>query len=156
MRQHRRRSSLVRRAAAHGDGVWLAFEVAKDGAGVDAKVARRLRAVAVVSLEHFEHVLPLKLLLRFLEGQDRVLAGLPQIQILRTEQRPLAENQRLLDAVLDLPNVARPRILLDGGERLGSKPLDRRLELVGVLRQEGLRDDENVITPPAKGGETHA
>ena len=52
----------------------LFLEVAEDGPRIDAEVARGLRAVAVVALEHLEHVLALELFLRLLERQDRLSA----------------------------------------------------------------------------------
>jgi hypothetical protein len=48
--------SLVRRARATRHRVRLFLEVPEDRAGIDTEVARGLRAIAVVALEHLEHV----------------------------------------------------------------------------------------------------
>ncbi len=55
--------------------VLLLLEVAEDRARIDAEVARRLRAVAVVALERLQHVAALELLLGLLERHDRRLGA---------------------------------------------------------------------------------
>ena len=97
-----------------GIGFCFALEVAEDGARIDAEVARGLRAVAVVALEHLEDVLALELLLRLLEREDRrSRAPGPRSRSSGAEQRLVAEDERLLDAVLELADVAGPVVLAD-------------------------------------------
>src|SRR5262249_45227425 len=104
-----------------------------------------LGSVAVVALEDLEHVLALELFLRLLERQDRAVLVLAQIQVLGPEERAVAEDQPLLDSVLELPDVARPRALLYRRQRLRGEALHLRGELLGVLREERLGDDEDVV-----------
>src|SRR5947209_2595590 len=98
--------------AARRNRVRLAFEVSEDRPRIDPEIARRLRAIPVVPLEDLEHVAALELLLRLLEREDRRLARRAEVQVVDVEELLLAEDERLLDAVLELPDVPRPRALL--------------------------------------------
>ena len=62
----------------------------------------------------------------FSSGRIGALGLLAEVEVLGAEQRLLAEDERLLDAVLELPDVARPGALLDGGERLRREALHVR------------------------------
>src|SRR5580692_452646 len=128
---------LSRFPAGRGGRVRLALEVTEDGPWIDPEVARRLRAVAAVALEDLEHVAPLELLLRLLEREDRALRLLGEVEVLGGEQGLVAEHERLLDAVLELPDVAGPGALLDAGQSLRGEPLHVRRELLGVLLEQG-------------------
>src|SRR6185369_6865514 len=109
------------------------LEVAKDRARIDAEIARCLRPVAVVPFERLEHVFSLKLLLRLLEWHDRRLRPCAEIEVFQGEQRLIAEDERLLDAVLELPDVTRPRVFLDGPERPRTEAAHWTAQLIGVL-----------------------
>src|SRR5262249_6751713 len=95
-------------ARAARERVLLPLQVAEDGARIDAEIARRLRAVAVVALQDLEDVAPLKVFLGLLQGDDRSLRFGAEIQILGPEERLVAKDEGLLDAVLELPDVAGP------------------------------------------------
>src|SRR5262249_27994234 len=94
-------------------GAGLFFEVAEDGPRVDAEVARRLRAVAVVALEDLEHVVALEVFFRLFERLDRLERLGPEIEIFGRKERLVTQDQRLLQAVLELADVARPIEFLD-------------------------------------------
>src|SRR5262249_50037565 len=115
-------------------GVLLPLQVAEDRARVDAEVPRRLRPVAVGPLARLQHVPALELLRRLLERHDRRLGAGAEIEVLRAQERPVAEHQRLLDPVLELPDVAWPGVLLDRRQRRRAEAADGAAELVGVLR----------------------
>jgi hypothetical protein len=63
-------SSLLQPARSTRNRVVFLLEVPKDRARVDAEIARRLGAVAVVPLEHFEHVAALEVFFRLFERDD--------------------------------------------------------------------------------------
>src|SRR5262252_1955992 len=101
-------------------------------------------------LEVLERIPALELLFGLLEREDARLGGRAEAQVLRREERLVAEHQRLLDVVLELPDVARPRVLLDGRERRRAEALHRAAELVGVLREQRLGDDHHVVAALAQ------
>src|SRR5262245_61836109 len=82
-------------ACTRGHRVLLALEVAEDRPWVDAEIARGLRAIPVVALEHLEDVLALELLFRFLERENRAFATLIELEVLDAEERLVAKNERL-------------------------------------------------------------
>src|SRR3954465_1626724 len=91
-----------RRVAEVARIIRLLLEVAEHGARVDAEVARGLRAVAVIERENLVDVVALELILRVREREDlrQRVAGEPEI--VGADHRRLAEDDRLLDAVLEL------------------------------------------------------
>src|SRR5688572_5311990 len=116
-----RRAALSRRhevlviagRTAGARGTWrrrvlLTLEVAEDRPGIDAEVARRLGAVAVVALEDLENVTPLEILFRLLQRDDGGLVIGTEVEIVGPDQVIVTQHQRLLDAILELANVAGP------------------------------------------------
>src|SRR5690606_6503376 len=85
-------SVRIRRRSARGGGV-LALEVPEHGPRVHAEIAGGLRAVAVVALEHLEHVTALEVFLRLLERHDRRLLGVAETEILGAQQAATAAHQ---------------------------------------------------------------
>src|SRR5207237_3968691 len=84
------------------------LQVAEDGARIDAQVLGGLGAVAAVAVEDFVDVALLPLVPRLRERKDRIQLLGAQLQIVRGDERLVGEHHRLLDAVLQLPDVARP------------------------------------------------
>ena len=72
------------RAAAR-EGVLLPLEVTKNRAGIDAQIARGLRAVAVVALEDLQHVAALKVFFRLFERKNGQLGTFAEIEIVWVE-----------------------------------------------------------------------
>src|SRR5690349_8264789 len=111
-----------------GDGLigtaWLtafALEVAKNRPRVHAEILSGLGAVAIVALEHLENVATFEVFARLGERRDRHDRLRQHVEILDADQRLVAHHERLLDAVLELANVARPLVLADGDQRVGRK-----------------------------------
>src|SRR6185503_19658741 len=101
----------------------LFFEVTEDGPRVDAEVARGLGPVAVVQGEDLVDVVALELLLGGRERKDRRQVVTRQPQVLRAEEVPLGEDDRLLQSILQLADVSRPVVLLDRHRSVGREAL---------------------------------
>ena len=82
-------------------------------------------------------------------------AGRLHLQIRRGDLRPLGHDHGTLDAVLQLPDVSRPGILLDGINRLIGKSLDLFSVFVCVAFQEGFGQEDHIPLPFPQGREGH-
>ena len=89
-------------------GVWLPLEVSEHRARIDPQITRRSRSIAAVSLEDFENVLPREVLPCLRERDDRALLIAAQVEVFCSDQSLVRKHDRLLDAVLQLADVARP------------------------------------------------
>jgi len=95
-------------------------------------------------LDHFAF----ERLTRLLEGGAWWrIPRLSQIEILNGETLPLAHDHRASHSVLQLAHVARPRVLLDGVDRLGTEGKAGLPALGGELLQKGLGQQVDVISP---------
>ena len=137
--------------SARGGGIRLSLQVAEDGARIDAEVPRGLRPVPVVSLEHLEDVATLEVLARLRERHDRLQGLGEKVHVLGANERAIAEHNRLLDAVLQLTNVARPIVFADRDQRVRREALHLRVQLLGELLKEEFREEDDVITALAQG-----
>src|SRR4051794_12320958 len=107
-----RRSETVRLATFTPGFLFL--QVAEDGPGVHPQVARRLRPIAGVESQHLVDVLALPPLPGLGQREDgRELVGVDP-QIFGSEQRLVGQHHGLLDPVLQLADVSRPAVPLDG------------------------------------------
>src|SRR5438067_4547509 len=129
----------------------LPLEVAEDGAWIDAQVLGGLRAVAAVPLQNVVDVTVPEVLQGLGERQDRVEVLRPQLEVLRSDEGSLGEHHRLLDAVLELPDVARPAEMPDGAERLPVEPPHLGGELAGGAGEEELGEHGRVLAALAQG-----
>src|SRR5262245_7523777 len=120
------------------------LEVTEDRPRIDAEVARRLRAVAVVAIENLLHVAALPLFARLRERKDRLELFRREIQVLGTDHRLVGEDDGLLDAVLELPHVAGPVVLSDRDERVRREADDLAVELARELPEQVLREHDDV------------
>src|SRR5215831_7166488 len=123
----------------------LLLEVPEDGPWIDAEVACRLGPVAAVQRQDFVYVLALKLLLGVGERQDRRQIVTLQIEVLRADERLLAEDDGLLQAVLELADVARPAVLAHGDDGVRREALHPVAVLRRVAGQVVARDDQDVV-----------
>ena len=144
-------SQRDRPGAAARHRILLFLEVAEDGARVDAEVARGLRAVAVVALEHLEHVAALELFFGLFERQDRLSRRSGPRSRSSAPSRVWSQSTSAFlmrfSSCRMLPGQAYFLIAASAG---GLKPSHRALQLVGVLREERLRDDDHVVAALAE------
>ena len=129
---------VLRRPTTRRQRILLPLEVPEDRPRIDAEVARRLRPIPVVPLEHLEHVLPLELLFRLLERQDRRTRLRPEVEILRASRACARTARAPSSSGSRAAGCCRARGLLDRRERLRGEALHVRCELLGVLREERL------------------
>src|SRR5437899_3426330 len=99
------------------------LQMSEDGARVDAQVLGRLGAVAAVPLQHLVDVALLPLVPSLRERQDGIELLGAQLEVVGRDERLVGEHHRLLDAVLQLADVPRPAVALDGDQSLVGKPL---------------------------------
>src|SRR5215217_2477325 len=127
------------------------LQVAEDGARVHAQVLGRLRPVAVVSREHFVDVTLLEFFLGLEQRHDGLQVLRLEVQVVRAQERLVREDNGLLDAVLQLADVAGPAVLLhgDGGGR--GEALGPGAELARVLVEEELAQHDDVLAALAQG-----
>ncbi len=101
-------------------------------ARIDAEIAGGLRAIPVVERENFVDVVALEFVLGLGEREDLRQHVAGQAEVVGSDHARLAEHDRLLDAVLELADVARPVVLAnrDGGVR--REAFDLRVVLARV------------------------
>src|SRR5262245_44289275 len=101
----------------------LFLEMPEDGARIDPQVARGLSAIAAVELQHRIDVLALPLLARLAERQHLTPLTVGEPQIFGAQQRLVGQHDRLLEAIFQLPNIARPAMLAQRGNGSRRQPL---------------------------------
>ena len=126
--------------------VGLSLEVAEDGSGVHPEIPGRPGPIAPVPLEDLEDVLPSEVLASLGQRNDSALVVTSQIQVVDADERLVGQDDRLLDPVLQLPNVPRPVIVAHPFERLRCEALDHGVELGRVLLEEELCEEDDIVT----------
>src|SRR3954467_3573312 len=133
-----------------GAPVRLFLQVAEDRPRIDAQVLGGLRPVSAVPLQAFVDVAVAEVLHRLRERQDGVELLWPQLQVFRRDEGTLGEDHRLLDAVLELPDVARPAEVPDRVERLPAEALHLRAQLASRAAEKELGEHASVLAPFAE------
>jgi two-component system response regulator GlrR len=121
--------------------------------------SRRLRGARQVAARHGErlaHRLRLGALARHAQVQVlRIVPGVIQPQVRRGHHHPLGHDDRALDAVLQLPHVARPAVGLDGTDRIRGEPARGLAEALGDLLQQELREQQTVALAVLERRDAH-
>src|SRR5437867_10962729 len=120
-----------------------------EGLGVDGQERGRLAAVAADLAQGREDVLALHRLEASGRRRGRWRAGAQHFggKIRGLDLVALAQDDRTLDGVEELANVARPGIRLERGERRGAEPLDA---VRGVRLHEMIGEEPHVLSPLAQ------
>src|SRR3989442_3537554 len=122
---------------------------------VDSKDPGCLALVAFDTLHDAEHDLTLELLRRLLERQLLRPADLEAVlgqedvkgQVVELYHGPFSEDYAPLDHVLKFTDVARPTILLEGGQGVARKAVHSLAELAAVAADEVVHEQRHVRDP---------
>src|SRR6266480_3548527 len=122
---------------------------------VNAEDARGLALIPLYAIEDAHHDLSLKLIggrlqweaLRSLDAHAMVREQHVGRKIVEADRSGVAQRDRALDHVLQLADVAGPRILLQRGERLRGHAVDPLSQLLVVARDE-MGDEERYVRTP--------
>src|SRR5258707_122792 len=96
----------------------LLFEMSENGSGIYAQIFGGLCLVPAVSLQNFHDVPSLELLLRLSKRDHRIEKLGFEIEVLGTDDRPFRENGCLLNSIFELPDISRPTVSLQCGDRV--------------------------------------
>src|SRR5258708_6163435 len=97
----------------------------ENGSGVYSPFFGGLRFVPAVSLENFHDVSSLELVLGLSKRDDGIeVLGL-EIEILRTDNRSLRQNGCFFDSIFELPDIPRPAVSLQRGNRVRAEAAHR-------------------------------
>ena len=92
--------------------VRVALQIAEHGPRIDPQIPRRSRTIATISLEDLEDVVPGEVLARLRERDDGALLIAAEVEVVRADQGLVRKHDRLLDAVFELTDIARPVVVM--------------------------------------------
>lgn len=111
-----------------------------------------MRNVPVVLGQGLRDERSLQLLPGLPQGKDRAgFARRPQIEVLGGQVGAFGQEDRRLDPIFQLPDVPRPGVNPEGLQGLGAEPPELLLVLLGVPFQEGLGQEQEVLSPFPQG-----
>src|SRR5581483_1733890 len=91
-----------------------------------------------------------------LDGPRVVVAAADALrEVVDPDRRPLAEDEDALDEVLELADVAGPRVAEEGVDRLGTERLLRDPHLAALRLREVAEEEQEVVAALAQRGQVH-
>ena len=145
-------AGVAPRSTAENTTLIIKFlDVAKDGAWIDPEVPRCLSLVPSVELQGLPNVAKLEGLFGFAEWYDLSLVVAPNAEVIRIDERTVGHDDGFLDAVLELPDVARPVRIPHRTDRLVTEALALASVLLRERVQEELGELMDVIAAVPEG-----